>query len=90
MRDPDIAASEQAEVSRCLTMLEQTIKDNGFLVTKRFTIADLIVSEVCTNLVHAKVDLRPFPAVKHYLKMNLSQASATKAFVADIVQPYLS
>ena len=34
MRDPDIAAREQAEVSRCLTMLEQAIKDNGFLVTK--------------------------------------------------------
>lgn len=90
MRDPDTAASEQGEVSRCLTMLEQTIKDNGFLVAKRFTIADLIVSEVLTGLVHAGLDLRPFPTVKHYLKMNLSQASAKKTFAAGIIQPYLS
>lgn len=89
MRDPNTAASEQGEVSRCLRMLEQAIAGTGFLVAKRFTIADLIVSEVLTGLVHAGLDLRPFPAVKHYLEMNLSQASAKKAFAADIIQPYL-
>jgi len=86
MRDPDIAASEQVG----LTMLEQAITGNDFLVVKRFIIADLIVSEVLTNLVHAGLDLRPFPAINNHLKMNRSQASAKKAFAADIIQPYLT
>ncbi len=59
-------------------------------MAKHFTIADLIVSEVLTGLIHAGLDLRPFPAVKHYLKMNLSQVPAKKAFAADIIQPYLT
>lgn len=90
MRDPKIAASEQAGISRCLTMLEQAITARGFLVVNRFTIADLIVSEVLTSLVHAGLDLGSFPAVKEYLQGNLSQASAQKAFAADIIQPYLT
>jgi glutathione S-transferase len=90
MRDPKVAASEQAEISRCLTMLEQAITARGFLVVNRFTIADLIVSEVLTSLVHAGLDLGSFPAVKEYLQGNLSQASAQKAFTADIIQPYLT
>lgn len=89
-RDAKIAAAEQAEVLRCLSMLENAIEDNGFLVAKRFTIADLIVSEILTGLVHAKIDLNDFPQVKRYLKSNLSQPSAQKAFTPDIVQPYLS
>lgn len=89
-RDTSIAAREQAEVARCLAMLEQAIKDSGFLVANRFTIADVIVCEVLTNLVHAKIDLKPFPSVKRYLKENLSQPAAKKAFAADIIQPYLA
>jgi glutathione S-transferase len=88
-RDPQLVLSEQAEVSRCLSMIEQAIKANGFLVTKRFTVADLIVSEVLTNVIHAKIDLSLFPAVKNYLKKNLSQPSAKKAFTPDIIQPYI-
>jgi glutathione S-transferase len=89
-RDAKIAATEQAEVSRCLLMLENAIKDSGFLVASRFTIADLIVSEILTALVHAKIDLKDFPHVKRYLRSNLSQPSAQKAFAPDIVQPYLT
>lgn len=89
-RDAKIATAEQAEVSRCLSMLENAIKESGFLVANRFTIADLIVSEILTALVHAKIDLNDFPHVKRYLKSNLSQPSAQKAFEPDIVQPYLT
>lgn len=89
-RDPKVAEIEQEEVSRCLSMLEQALADTGFLVAKRFTIADLIISEVLTNVVHTGVDLQPFPAVKHYLETNLSQASAQKAFADDILQPFLT
>jgi glutathione S-transferase len=89
-RDASIAAREQAEVVRCLTMLEEAIKESGFLVANRFTIADLIVSEVLTSLIHAKIDLKPFPVVKRYLKDNLSQPAAKKAFAVDIIQPYLA
>ena len=89
-RDANIAATEQAEVLHCLSMIEHAIKGTGFLVGNRFTIADLIVSEVLTALVHAKIDLNDFPYVKQYLKSNLSSPSAQKAFKSDIVQPYLA
>ncbi|MCW5223157.1 glutathione S-transferase family protein [Verminephrobacter aporrectodeae subsp. tuberculatae] len=89
-RDANIAAREQAEVSRCLSMIEEAIQESGFLVAKRFTIADLIVSEVLTALVHAKIELNDFPRVKCYLKMNLLQPSAQKAFASDVIQPYLT
>jgi len=89
-RDPRIAAAEQAEVKRCLTMLEKAIKDDGYLVARRFTIGDLIICEVLTNVAFSKVDLSAFPAVQAYLKKNLSLPSASKAFAPDIVSPYLS
>jgi glutathione S-transferase len=89
-RDAKIAAAEQAEVSRCLSMLENAIKESGFLVANRFTIAGLIVSEILTVLVHAKIDLNDFPHVKRYLKSNLSQPSDQNAFEPDIVEPYLT
>lgn len=59
-------------------------------LTKCFTIADLIVSEVLTNLIHTGMGLQPFPVVNNDLKMKLLQASAKKAFTADIAQPYLT
>lgn len=89
-RDPDIAASAHAQISRCLSMLENAIKDSGFLVAGRFTIADLIVSEVLTSVAFAKVDLSDFPTVNKYLTKNLSQAAAKKAFAADVISPYLT
>lgn len=89
-RDANIAAAEQAEVSRCLSMIERAITKTGFLVAGRFTIADLIVSEILTSLVYAKMDLNEFPHVKRYLKANLSQPSAQKAFASEVIQPYLS
>jgi len=48
----------EAEVTRCLTMLKQEIKVNDFLVAKHFTIADLIVSEVFTNLIQSGLTAR--------------------------------
>ena len=89
-RDPDIAASALAQISRCLSMVESAIKGSGFLVAGRFTIADLIVSEVLTSVAFAKVDLNDFPAVKNYLMINLSQAAAKNAFAADVISPYLT
>ena len=89
-RDASIAAHELSEVSRCLLMVENAIAGGGFLVANRFTIADLILSEVMTGLVHANVDLQEFPHVRRYLQTNLSRPSARKAFAADIVQPYLT
>lgn len=89
-RDPAIAETEQGEVARCLTILEKAVADSGFLVAGSITIADLIVCEVLTNVVHTGVSLQPFPAVESYLKKNLSQASAKKAFAADILKPFLS
>lgn len=49
-----------------------------------------LIQKLILHLAGSIVDLRPFPAVKHYLKMNLSQVSAKKAFAADIIQPYLT
>lgn len=89
-RDASIATEEKAQVTRSLSILENAIKDSGFLVASRFTIADLIVCEVLTALVHSKISLDDFPNVKRYLRSNLSQPSAQKAFQPDIVQPYLN
>jgi glutathione S-transferase len=88
-RDANIAAKEQAEVSRCLSMIDKAIADTGFLVTDKFTIADLIVSEILTGVVHAKIALHDFPRVERFLRVNLSQPSAQNAFAEDIIQPYL-
>lgn len=88
-RDARIADGAQVEISRCLSMIEKAITNTGFLVAGKFTIADLIVSEILTGLVHSKVTLNDFPRVKRYLKTNLSQPSAQKAFASDIITPYL-
>ncbi|OHU90615.1 MULTISPECIES: glutathione S-transferase family protein [Pseudoalteromonas] len=89
IRDPKIADKEQGEVMRCLNMLEKAIEKTGFLVGNHFTIADLIVSEVLTNVVHAKVDLKPFAKLNNYLVNNLSKPSAKAAFAPDVIEPVL-
>jgi glutathione S-transferase len=89
-RDASIAAKAQAEIHRCLSMLEAAIRKTGFLVAGKFTVADLIVSEILTGLVHADMTLTDFQLVKHFLQSNLSQHSAQNAFAPDIIQPYLA
>lgn len=88
-KDLTIGENAQNEVIRCLNMLESTIKDSGYIVGKKFTIADLIVTEVLTGIVFAKISLDPFPSIRNYLKKNLSRPAATKAFAPDIIEPYL-
>lgn len=58
-------------------------------VPKRFIIADLIVSEVCTNLVHTKMGLRPFPR-RQTLPGNESVASFGKKGFRCRYHPALS
>jgi len=87
-RSADKARSEQAEVARCLDILGAAIGSDGYLVAGRFTVADLIVTEVITNIVHAGVRLGDYPAVNRYVRQNLARPAARKAFADDIVQPF--
>ncbi len=89
-RSADKAASEQAEVKRCLGILGEAIKADGHLVAGRFTAADLIVTEVITNLVHSGVNLAEFPEVNRYVQRHLSRPAAKKAFADDILKPFLA
>ncbi|WP_337261381.1 MULTISPECIES: glutathione S-transferase family protein [unclassified Serratia (in: enterobacteria)] len=88
-RNTAIAEKEQAEILRCLSMLEKQIEKNGFLVNDYFTVADLIMCEILTGIVHAKVELKLFPHLHTYLKNNLSHVSASKAFSKDIISPFV-
>lgn len=89
-RNADLASGAQVEIGRCLTMLDKQLAATGYIVTERFTIADLIVSEVLTNVGYTGVDLNDFPAVKKYVTANLAQEAAKKAFSADILEPFLT
>lgn len=88
-RNSAIAEKEQSEIVRCLSMLEKQIKKKGYLVSDRFTVADLIMCEILTSIVYAKVDLKPFPHLTAYLTNNLSQPSANNAFSKDIISPFI-
>lgn len=88
-KDTKIGENAQNEIRRCLNILEDAIKDNGYLVGKRFTIADIIVTEVLTGIVFSKVSLDSFPVIRNYLNENLSRPSAIKAFSPDIIEPFI-
>jgi glutathione S-transferase len=87
MRNADKAAAEQDETRRCLGMLADAIAATGYLAGDRFTVADLIVSEVLTNIVHAGLDPAEAPGVAAYLRRNLSRDAAGRAFAPDILAP---
>ncbi|MCW8209157.1 glutathione S-transferase family protein [Verminephrobacter aporrectodeae subsp. tuberculatae] len=89
-RSADKAASGQVRVARCLTILARALEPTGYLVAERFTVADLIVTEVITNLVHTGVPLDQFPAVQRCVRKNLSRPAARKAFAEDIIRPFLA
>lgn len=88
-KDTEIGENAQTEIRRCLDILEDAIKYNGYLVGNNFTIADLIVSEVLTGIVFTKVSLDSFPFISNYLKANLSRPSAVRAFASDIIEPFI-
>lgn len=89
-RSADKAKNEQAEVSRCLSILSQAIEPTGHLVAGRFTVADLIVTEVITNIVHTGMNLSEFPVVNCYVQQNLSRPAVKTAFADDIVKPFVA
>lgn len=88
MRDQDKAAKAQAEVRRCLGMIETAIEEHGVLVGNRFSVADLIVSEVLTSLPYSGIDLGTLGRTGEYLSANLSRPAARAAFAADILEPF--
>lgn len=88
-RDSEIAKAGQDNVRRCLGILDRAIEGSGYLVAKRFTIADLIVCEVLTCICFARVDLGEFSGVEAYLKKNLTLDSARTAFADEVISPYL-
>lgn len=88
-RSADKAAAAQAEVHRCLDMLSDAIAADGYLVGGRFGIADLIVTEILTNIVHSGVDLKDEDRIGDYVRKNLSRDAAGKAFAPDVISPLL-
>ncbi|HEX8584251.1 MAG TPA: glutathione S-transferase family protein [Allosphingosinicella sp.] len=88
-RSADKAAAAQAEARRCLAMLSEAIASSGYLVGGRFGIADLIVTEVLTNIVHSGVDLQSHDGIDAYVRRNLSRGAAEKAFAPDVIAPLL-
>ena len=88
-RSADKAAAAQAEASRCLNMLSEAVADSGYLVGGKFGIADLIVTEILTNIVHAGVDQRGSAGIDSYVRKNLSRDAARKAFAPDVIAPLL-
>lgn len=88
LRDQEKAAKAQDEVRRCLTMITQAIGDGGYLVGDRFTVADLVVSEVLTSVPHCGMDVGALGEAGSYLGRNLARPAAAKAFASDILEPF--
>lgn len=89
MRSSDKAAAAQSEARRCLRMIAEATAPTGYLAGDRFTVADLIVSEVLTNIVHAGIDCGEVAGLSDYLRRNLSRDAARKAFAPDVIAPFL-
>lgn len=88
-RSAEKAAGAQAEAGRCLAMLSEAIASTGYLVGGKFGIADLIVTEILTNMVHSGVDPQSQEGVDAYVRRNLSRGAAGKAFAPDVIAPLL-
>ena len=88
-RRPAEAEAAAAEIERCLAMLDAALADGGYLVAGRFTVADVVVTEVLTNIVHAGVPLTRAPRVADYVRRNLARSAAQRSFAGDVIAPFV-
>ncbi|HEV8388686.1 MAG TPA: glutathione S-transferase family protein [Dongiaceae bacterium] len=67
-RDPKLAAAAEAQVQRPLAMLNSILADSAYLLSGRFTVADLNVASVLSASRLSAISMAPFPHVADWAK----------------------
>jgi glutathione S-transferase len=78
-RDEKAATTALEGLKAPLKVLDDTVKANGYLLGKDFTIADLNVAGVMTFASLAKVDFSAVPAAQEWLNKCLGREAGKKA-----------
>jgi glutathione S-transferase len=79
-RDAKIADAGEARLARPLPVLDAELGRRRFLMTDRFTVADLNVAAVLGIAPLARVDLAAWPNVQRWLAECTARPPARKAF----------
>lgn len=66
-KNPHVIEEAQKKIPGFLSVLEKTLKNKNYLVSDRFTVADLNVASVVNILVALKYDLSSFPHIQRWM-----------------------
>jgi glutathione S-transferase len=89
-RSEDIVAGKRAYSLRALAALERHLASREFLVSERYTIADMAVYAYAAHADEAGIDLAPFPAFRAWIARVEAQPSFLSERFPYSIDPHAS
>ena len=86
VRNPDIIQAAEKKLMKPLEVLNNHLAGKDFLVTGKFTVADINITGVLSYALGGEFDFSPYPEVTRYLDAILSRPACRKAGIAPYTQ----